>query len=149
MTQAIEDNTKALNRLNNTLLSIFKIMPAVVETVNPGPVVSPHANAGAKAIKAAQTTPTESPAAATQAAAPAAIPMVRESASRLTLHMASSNAEGQGKEAAVALLAEFNDADGNPCRGAKALQESDIAGYLKRIIGIIGEAQARTVLGIK
>lgn len=152
MSQAIEDNTKALNRLTNVLLTIFRIEPSVGTTSAPAPVpakttastpAAPKAGAGTTAPEKTQ------PAPVTQAAAPAPIPMVRESASKLTLHMAASKEEGQGKEAAVALLAEYQDAEGNPVKGVKAMQEADVPDYLKRIIAIIGEGTARTVLGVK
>jgi len=164
MTQAIEENTKAVNRLTNTLLTIFNVQAialgasggggAAVPAVKTGPDggagnpgkaagAPPAPKAGASTDKAEKT----QPAAATQAAAP--IPMVRETASKLTLHLASSTAEGQGKQVAIDLLAEYIDADGNPCKGAKFLKEADLPAYLGRVIGIIGEAQARTVLGIK
>ncbi len=162
MSQAIEENTKAVNRLTNTLLSIFNFA-AIVNTganlnqAKPGPdggAGNPGkttASAPAATEAGAGTTGAEkaAPAPATKAAEPAPIPMVRESASRLTLHMAASKAEGQGKEAAVALLAEFSDAEGNPVKGAKGLKEEDIPTYLTRLIGILGDATARTVLGVK
>lgn len=150
MTQAIEDNTKAINRLTNTLLSIFEVTPGVGDVATVAPAGKPAgAPQAAKAGAGTGNATKPAPAGSGEAPKGAEIPMVRESASRLTLHMASSTAEGQGKQAAVDLLAEYNDADGNPCKGAKALTEADVPAYLKRIIGIIGEAQARTVLGIK
>ena len=149
MTQAIEDNTKALNRLTNTLLTIFKVAPAVGEVAKPGPVAPAEPAAAPTSTTKVTKTPPEPATPAAAASASAAIPQTRATASALAMTLAGGKGEGQGKDAIIGLLATFSDAEGNPCKAIKAFKDEDIPVVISKLVDILGEAACKNVLGIK
>lgn len=139
---SIEENTKALNRLTNTLLGIFGGALAANTTALPLPVVAaapPAAPTPAATVKAP-------PAPAKPAAvAPPLVPTRLEISGLLIKYAAIG-----GRDKAVALLAGFRGADGGPAKsiskGDATVKDADLREISLKLIDLLGPAAVAETL---